>query len=59
MLHLSGLECLGGLADTLLAYITPALNGFIFSDMALKGPPLFEKYWPTEHLKNNTNKGRH
>ena len=29
------------LQNTLLALITPALNGVIFCDMALKGPALY------------------
>ena len=47
-------------ACTLLALITPALNGVIFRDMALKGPALYVclLQFDREHLKNNANKGR-
>ena len=44
--------------DTLLALITPALNGVVFGDMALKEPALYIYLWEFEHehLKNNANK---
>ena len=45
---------------TLLAFITPALNGVIFRDMALKGPALHVCLWEfdRELLKNNAHKHR-
>ena len=45
---------------TLLALITPALNGVIFFDMALKRPALYvcQCEFDHVHLKNTANKGR-
>ena len=47
-------------AFTLLALVTPALNGVVFCDMALKGPALYVCLGEIEHehLKNNANKGQ-
>ena len=44
--------------NTLLAFITPVLNGIISQDVALKGPALYVCLWEfdREYLKNNTNK---
>ena len=46
--------------NTLLALVTPALNGVVFRDMTLKTPAYMFVYkeFDREHLKNNANKDR-